>query len=375
MYKLAKATADAGDAIDKNSQKLGMSRKAYQEWGYILGQNGSSIETMSKALKTMTANMTSGSASTSEALQKIGLSMDKLAGKSREAQFQMMVEGLQGMADGSEKMALAQTLFGQSAQDLMPLLNAEAGSIEDLMMQANKLGIILDDETIDAAAGFGDALDNMGQAWNGLKLKMGSQFLKPFTQMFTKLADAIGNVSVAMGDSIKTGDWSIFFRNLADQLAQGVPDLVGGLIDVAIGAINSLDEIITLAGSIASGLIVGVVRALPVLWAKLPAIMSSITTSLKDVIALMFGDMFAPLTGIVNSVIDTVGNILGTIYGMLSGQTSFADGISKLFDDIFGDGPDGTSGLLGIFSNILATASGLIDGILENLGVSSEKRT
>ena len=91
IYNMAKATADAGDAIDKNSQKLGLSRKAYQEWGYVLGQNGASIDSMSMALRTMTANITDGGKSSTEALQKMGLSVDKLTGKTKEAQFMSIV--------------------------------------------------------------------------------------------------------------------------------------------------------------------------------------------------------------------------------------------------------------------------------------------
>ena len=59
MISLANETAEAGDRIDKQSQILGMSRKAYQEWDYILGQSGISIDSMSTAMKTLNSQIMS----------------------------------------------------------------------------------------------------------------------------------------------------------------------------------------------------------------------------------------------------------------------------------------------------------------------------
>ena len=46
--------AAMGDTIDKQSQKLGLSREAYQEWDYVLSQAGVDITSMSTGLKTLT---------------------------------------------------------------------------------------------------------------------------------------------------------------------------------------------------------------------------------------------------------------------------------------------------------------------------------
>jgi len=68
IYNMAKATASAGDAIDKNSQKLGLSRRAYQEWTYVLSQNGTSIDSITAAFRTMSSSIESGSSSAGAAL-------------------------------------------------------------------------------------------------------------------------------------------------------------------------------------------------------------------------------------------------------------------------------------------------------------------
>jgi len=54
-------TAEYGDEVDKASQKMGISAEEYQKWDYVLQRNGSSIESMQKGLKTLSAKITEGS--------------------------------------------------------------------------------------------------------------------------------------------------------------------------------------------------------------------------------------------------------------------------------------------------------------------------
>ena len=57
VYDLSKDTAEYGDAIDKESQKLQISAKTYQELDYAMKRNGSSIGDVSKAIKGITQDL------------------------------------------------------------------------------------------------------------------------------------------------------------------------------------------------------------------------------------------------------------------------------------------------------------------------------
>jgi len=54
---LSTKTMEVGDNIDKMSQKIGMSRKAYQEWDYVMSQNGGSVESLKMGYKTLATQM------------------------------------------------------------------------------------------------------------------------------------------------------------------------------------------------------------------------------------------------------------------------------------------------------------------------------
>ena len=165
LNNMIKATAALTDDIDKQSQKLGMSRQAYQEWGFILSQNGSNIEGMTIGMKTLSQRMDEamrGVEKGSELFDRLGISIDE--SMSQEDAFEKTVRALQGVENQIEKAALAQELFGRSGQDLLPMLNQSRGSIDELREAAYDLGLILEDDVVDAGVHLTDTFDQMKRA-------------------------------------------------------------------------------------------------------------------------------------------------------------------------------------------------------------------
>ena len=161
LYDMANETADAGDKIDKASQQIGMSAEAYQEWDYILGQNGVSIDSLSSGLKTLTTQVDKakdGSESALADFEALGITFEDLSSMSREEIFSAVVSGMQQMEDSTERAALANTLLGRSGQSLGPLFNATAESTEELRQKAHDLGMVMSDESVKASANFKDSL-------------------------------------------------------------------------------------------------------------------------------------------------------------------------------------------------------------------------
>lgn len=239
VWQLVNAVSAAGDKIDKQSQSLGMSRKAYQEWEYILGQSGASIESMGLVMKTMDATIKENSADTAVALSKLGLTAAHLQSLAPEQQFEKLVRAFQQMPPSAQKSRYALMLFGRGAQELMPLLNSSTDSIDELKKRAQELGIIMSDEDVDAAVAFGDSLDDLTRAWTALRNKVGAQLLPAFIDFFKGAADSIGQISNALSEAFKTGDWTNFFRTAIDSLWNGVKGLIEGFGNTVIQALNS----------------------------------------------------------------------------------------------------------------------------------------
>ena len=181
-------SAAATDNIDKMSQQIGMSKKGYQEWSYILSQNGMEVDSLKMGMKTLSTQITQsikGTGAGAEAFEKLGISVKDSSGKvkSQETIFNESVTALQGMKDGTEKAALAQQLFGRSGMELMPLLNGTADSVEDLKKKANDLGMVLSDDAIKAGVEFTDQLDTMKRVLGGVVSEIGVELMPIFTEM------------------------------------------------------------------------------------------------------------------------------------------------------------------------------------------------
>lgn len=178
--------AAIGDNIDKASQKLGISAKAYQEWDAILQHSGASIDSMGIGMKTLANKAAEGS----DAFKKLGISQKKAASMSREELFSKTITALQNVQDANQKAALAQELFGRSAMELGPLLNTSAEDTQAMREQVNALGGVLSDEAVKASAAYQDSLQDMTTAIDGFK----RGFFAKFLPSLTKIMDGIGGI-------------------------------------------------------------------------------------------------------------------------------------------------------------------------------------
>lgn len=301
IWDLAKSTADFGDKIAKQSQALGFSIKGYQEWEYILGQSGASIDNLGMTIKTLNEAIAGNSAETAAGLSKLGLSAAQLSRMSSEEQFNAIVNAFQKMPAGVDKSRLAMQLLGRNAQQLMPLLNSAPGTVDDLRQRFHDLGLEMSEEEAHAAEGFGDALDDLSRTWDAIKRKFGSRLLPGFTSSMVTMANSLGRVSNAITDAFKTGDWSGVFSTVTNELKSLVPKAVSKATSIVKGLFENADEAVGLAVSILGGIASGIADSLPVLIEKLPGIVDTIWNGLKE-----------PIKKLGNSIIDGLNSLFGT---------------------------------------------------------------
>lgn len=239
IFDLAQNCAAAGDKIDKQSQALGLSREAYQEWDYILSQNGTSIDSMGTALKTLNTvvdDAGTGSASAAEKLARVGLSLEDVQGKSREEVFEMVITGLQGIEDESVKAAVANDLLGKASVNMAALLNGSAEGVEALKENAHDMGIVLDDEAVNASVAFTDSMDNLTRSFGAFKNKVGAEFLPGITGITDGLTSLMKGDYDKGIEQIKTGITSIV-DSLGETLQKGV-QLIGDLLPTLLPALG-----------------------------------------------------------------------------------------------------------------------------------------
>lgn len=261
IWDMANDTAAAGDTVDKMSQKLGMSAKAYQEWDYVLSQSGADIESMGAGFKSLTNlvdKATSGNDAAAASFQKLGISTKDLKDMSREDIFALTVKRMQEMGDTTERAALANTIFGKSGQGLAPLLNQTAEATQELMDKANELGFVMSDEAVDASVKFTDSMDTLKRTFEGVKNSIMSELLPGLTSITDGLAllltgsdgakDKIKSGASEIVNSIKkaipqaTEALKTVFDVIGELVVSLLPDLLNLVVDLATELFTSLSE-------------------------------------------------------------------------------------------------------------------------------------
>lgn len=220
VMDLANATADYGDKVDKQSQALGLSRKAYQEWDYILGQNGASIDSLGfsmKTLNTLVLSAAAGSKESKNAFAELGLGIHEIEKLNPEEQFEAVVRAFQKMPAGAQKSALAVKIFGRNGMSLLPLLNQSETSIDELRARAEELGLVMSDDAVDAAVVYGDSLDDLQRTFNAFKYAIGAKILPVLTTGIQKVTNYAGKLRKAYDEKGMAGVWDTLvesFRNI-----------------------------------------------------------------------------------------------------------------------------------------------------------------
>lgn len=263
VFKFADNVASVGDTIDKQSQKLGISAKAYQEWDAVLGHCGASIDSLKGGMKTLTKAVADASDDQVAAFQAVGLSMDQVKSMSTEDVFAAVVTGLQGMEEGAERTNIATTLLGKSAQELGPLLNTSAEDTAAMKQAVNELGGVMSDEAVAASASFKDALQDLTTIGTGFKNALGAQVLPYVTEAMTALTDGFRSGGIAGMATAAVDIVSDFARKLVQEIPQLATSATQMLTGLASYLENNADKIVAAGGQLVVNLVTALVDNLP----------------------------------------------------------------------------------------------------------------
>lgn len=209
VFAAASKVAEAGDEIDKGSQKLQVTAEQYQKLSFAAERSGTSIDTLAVANKT---------------LQKSDFS-----GNLYDA-----VKSVASISNASERAAKAVELFGSKAgQEMLPLLNSGAEGVQELFDQVDKLGGLMSNEAVAASAKYEDSLTNLKYAFSGFKNRLMADFLPGMTKVMDGVALIIsGNMEEGKA-SVEDGidDIVTTMHEMAPQIMDVVEMILQILID------------------------------------------------------------------------------------------------------------------------------------------------
>ena len=169
----AKAFADTGSQLSDMAARTGVSVEALGELGYAAQQSGASLEDVEKAVRTMQRTITAatnGSDQAAEALDRVGLSAEALAGLKPEQQFAAIAAALARIEDPTQRAATAMGVLGKSGTTLLPMV----ADLAALRAEARRLGVVMSGGQAKLADDLGDAFDRVKASLQGVANAVGT---------------------------------------------------------------------------------------------------------------------------------------------------------------------------------------------------------
>jgi phage-related protein len=354
--------AEATDRVDKMSQKLGLSRKGFQEWEFIASQSGFAIEDLAgdmAALANKLDEAKAGMGESAELFDELGIDASQLA--NQEEAFEAIVEGLQGMEDQNRKAAIANKLLGGAAREMMPLLNGQAGSIDDLKKKAGELGLVMGDDVIDAGVGLTDTIDQLTRTMSAGLMPILAGIMPmvgDLANMILENAPMIMSMLAPLFDLIMP-----FFANMTEYM---IPILLV-LLEMLIQ--NILPVLINLFNSFATDILpilmevlnVFITDVLPVLMELFNEIIVAIMPLLLELFGQLAEDLLPILVQIIKQVVVGLKPLIKLFIELLNKVLPPLIKVATFLADVFGDVLSGAiqdlepviSNIIGIFENLI----------------------
>lgn len=356
LVESAKAVSEYGDEIDKTSQKLGLSKQAYQEWDYVMHLAGTEMSSMTTGLKTLTNKLDDAKNGSEDALamfDKLGITMDDISSMSREDLFAKTIAGFQGMADSTERAALANDLFGKSGQNLTPLFNQSAEATQALIAEAHEYGMIMSDDAVSASAAFQDSLTKMENTIAGVKNSMIGDLLPSLTMVTDGLA------------KVFKGDMSG-----ADMMAEGIKSIISGLTSAIPTIISTMTTIITTVAQMLPELLTVLVTAIIDVMPQLTNGILGVLPSLLEAVYRLLTEVSANLGNLISPIIDALPTLILQIATSIATYwPQIYAGIVQLMDQVVDHMPEINEKFVAILPELIQL---IVQGLTDTLPILIE---
>lgn len=398
---LAYKSVQAADDLNTLAKQTGISTAELQKMQYASDLIDVSVDSITGAMTKMKKNMASTSKDTQAAFQRIGVSVQDSNGQLRDATtvFYEVLEGLSHVANETERDTLAMQLFGRSADELAGIVDDGGAALRELGLEAEQLGLIMDQQTLDSLNNVNDAVDKLKAKANGELAQAGAKAMEALMPVFEKVLDAMSKALDYIGsldeDQIKMLATLLAVTAAISPVAKGISN-VTGLISKLTGAGGAVPKAIEICGKLTGTVLPKVVSALKVfpglgITAAIIALVALIATKgdeiqkyinkacdfIKGLLDKLFNWLndhgLTTLAAFVKSIKDFIGDIqkvlggiIDFIRGVFTGNWQRAwQGIVNIFSGIFG----------GIKDLIKAPINGVIGAINKVIGGFNKLRS
>lgn len=248
-----KSAIDAGDATKEFSQKTGIAVRDVAGLQLAFRQGGVGGEELGKAMSKLGKEMVEGN----KAFKLLGVETRNADGtlRSTKAVLYDTADAFAGMKDGAAKATIAQELFAKGGASLIPTLNEGSQGLKEMADMAERMSLVFDEETVQAADKFNDTMDLLGQVTDGMGRRVAAQLLPTLNSLAGAMLDAAteGDTLRKVSDGIAVGMKLVFTAaaggaEVFSTLGKYIGMYAGALMALAQGEFRQAKEILKEGG-------------------------------------------------------------------------------------------------------------------------------
>ena len=229
----------ADDILTLSSQ-TGVATDTLQELSYAAGLVDVDVSTVASSLKKLTKQMSSakdGSGSAADAFDTLGVSVTDVNGNLRDNEdvFKDVIDALGDVENETERDALAMEIFGKSATDLNPLIEAGSDALDAFADEAQEMGYVLDEDALEALGRVQDEFDRFQNQMTAVKNQIAAGVAPAIEKGMKKIQEVIQKIDwKAVGEKMGNA-----FNALIDAFSW-IVDHGGGVKAIISGVITAM---------------------------------------------------------------------------------------------------------------------------------------
>jgi hypothetical protein len=201
------------DKLGKMAQSIGVPVEELSKLKHAADLSGVSLESLSKGVGRLNRNLVEGAQGLStpiRAFEALGISIRNADGslKTVSQALPEIADRFANMRDGPEKTALAMQLLGRAGAQLIPMLNLGAAGINELMQEAEQLGLVIDSKTAKAAEEFRDNLTRLARVKDGMITQITARLAPALAVLSERLVSAAKDADLMKSAGDKANEWA-----------------------------------------------------------------------------------------------------------------------------------------------------------------------
>lgn len=247
LFLLSRRSIATADELGKTADQIGINIESLQELRFAANRTGVDLAVFNQGLTAMVrraGEAQRGNEEFAKAFRAVGLSAEDLRRLAPEDILREVADGLAGISNEQEKVALADRIFSEAGRRMVNLLRLQSRGFDDMAERAHRLGIILSTDTVRRAEQANDELTDMSEVFRVAGLNLGLEFMP----VMRELAGIF--ISGEFRDGVRSAAQDL--RDLIAYLVENkevVAATTGALLGARFGAVAGLP------GAVAGGLV------------------------------------------------------------------------------------------------------------------------